>query len=73
MNRYDELLGGFAHLSMGTSEISFISHAHGRERRSQRGIIKKELQAAIKNGKKERVANGRNGDGRWKFTHNGVV
>ena len=56
-----------------TVDISLISHTHGRERRAERNILREELQAAIKYGAKERANPGRNGDKRWRYTHNGVV
>merc|ERR1711903_336415 len=51
-----------------TSEFTLVSHAHGRERRAERGIQRRELQAAIKYGEKVAAARGR-----WRFTHQGVV
>lgn len=36
-----------------TSEVPFFSSLHGRERRDLRGIDRRDLQAAIKDGKKE--------------------
>ncbi|KAK3232626.1 hypothetical protein CYMTET_57028 [Cymbomonas tetramitiformis] len=59
--------------SLQTSEHTLISHTHGRERRAERSIEKKELQEAIKYGRKEHANPGRNGDSRWKYTHRGVV
>jgi hypothetical protein len=59
--------------SLRTEDISLISHTHGRERRAQRGIMRRELQAAIKYGLRERANPGRDGGLRWRFTHEGVV
>ncbi|KAK3275216.1 hypothetical protein CYMTET_16642 [Cymbomonas tetramitiformis] len=59
--------------SLQTSEHTLISHTHGRERRTERSIEKRELQEAIKYGRKERANPGRNGEARWKYTHRGVV
>ena len=36
-----------------TSDVSLVSHSHGRNRRAERGIVKKNLQRAIKYGRKE--------------------
>mmetsp|Transcript_10216 Transcript_10216/g.16539 ORF Transcript_10216/g.16539 Transcript_10216/m.16539 type:complete len:690 (+) Transcript_10216:55-2124(+) len=56
-----------------TSDITLISHAHGRQRRQERGIRRKDLQAAIKHGRKEEANPGPKGQLRWKYTHRGVV
>ena len=56
-----------------TSEISFISSVHGRERRSERDITVRDLQAAVKYGVKERGFPDRLGAPRWKYTHGDVV
>ena len=56
-----------------TSSLTLISHAHGRERREERGIEKRALQAAVKYGVREPANPGRAGDQRWRFTHEGVV
>ena len=56
-----------------TDDVSIISHTHGRERRAERSIQRRELQAAIKHGRRERANPGRDGSTRWRFTHNGVV
>ena len=56
-----------------TSEFTLVSHAHGRERRAERGIQRRELQAAIKHGEKVAANPGRRGEKRWRFTHQGVV
>ena len=59
--------------ALRTSAVTLISHAHGRERRAERGILRRELQAAIKHGEKVAANPGRRGEKRWRFTHNGVV
>eukprot|EP00798_Chlamydomonas_sp_ICE-L_P013595 gene13595-19468_t len=58
---------------LATSRISIVSHAHGREHRAERGIEKRELQEAVKYGRKERANPGRDGSTRWRYTHKGVV
>ncbi|KAJ8599256.1 hypothetical protein CTAYLR_006219 [Chrysophaeum taylorii] len=58
---------------MATSEVPLVSHAHGRMRRIERQIERRELQAAVKYGRKERANPGVNGEKRWRFTHKGVV
>ena len=58
---------------MPTEDISLISHTHGRERRAERNIQRKELQAAIKYGTKERANPGRDNSTRWRYTYDGVV
>ena len=63
----------FSQLSLSTSEITLLSHTHGRERRATRGIMKDELKAAIKYGKKERAHPGTSSAPRWRFTHCNVV
>ncbi|GAX72732.1 hypothetical protein CEUSTIGMA_g188.t1 [Chlamydomonas eustigma] len=59
--------------SVATSAVSMISHVHGRQRRDERSITRRELQEAIKYGQKLRANPGRNGDERWRYTHKGVV
>ncbi|KAL7548108.1 hypothetical protein ACHAWF_011406 [Thalassiosira exigua] len=59
--------------SLRTEDITLISHTHGRARRSERNILRRELQAAIKYGTKERANPGRDGCHRWRFTYDGVV
>jgi hypothetical protein len=51
-----------------TSLISILSCVHGRLRREERDIDKRDLQAALKHGTRER-----NFKGRWKFEHDGVI
>ena len=58
---------------LGTSDVTLISCDHGRQRRSERKIKRRELQEAVKYGKKERANPGRSGELRWRFTHRGVV
>ena len=55
--------------SLDTSSISIVSHDHGRLRREERGIERRELQEAVKYGKKERANPGRNGSSRWRYTY----
>ena len=52
-----------------TSSVSLVSHAHGRARREERGIERRELQEAVKYGRKERANPGRNEEIRWRYTH----
>ena len=56
-----------------TEDITLISHDHGRDRRIERTIDKKELQAAIKYGIKTSANPGRDGSQRWRYTYNNVV
>ena len=56
-----------------TEDVSLISHAHGRYRRAERNILRRELQAAIKYGNKESANPGRDGALRWRYTYDGVV
>ena len=56
-----------------TSDISFISSAHGRERRSERDIAVRDLQAAVKYGVKEPGFPNKLGELRWKYTYGDVV
>ena len=51
-----------------TSTIEFYSTLHGEQRRRERGLNKRDLQAAVKHGKKERGHSGR-----WKYTFADVV
>ena len=55
--------------SVLTDDVTVISATHGRERRAERGILKSELQAAVKHGRKEAG----NLPGRIKHVHNGVA
>jgi hypothetical protein len=56
-----------------TEDVTLASHTHGRERRAERNIQRRELQAAIKYGRKEAANPGRDGSVRWRYTYNGVV
>ena len=69
----DDLNRMFSDLNMSTEDVTLISHTHGRNRRSERGIDKLDLKKAIKYGKKERANPGRKGDQRWRYTYQGVV
>ena len=51
-----------------TSTIEFISSLHGRQRRRERDLSKRDLQAAVKHGTKECSIKGR-----WKYTFADVV
>ena len=59
--------------SLPTEDITLISHTHGRERRAERHVVRRELQAAIKHGKKELANPGRDGSRRWRYTYESVV
>jgi len=59
--------------SLATSQVELHSAPHGRKRREERGIGKRELQAALKHGRRERANPGRDGKVRWRYTHKGVV
>ncbi|ETV75399.1 hypothetical protein H257_10250 [Aphanomyces astaci] len=52
----------------GTSDVTLLSCVHGRDRRSQRAIAKRDLQAAIKYGTKEASIKDR-----WKYTFANIV
>lgn len=56
-----------------TEDVTLISHVHGRQRRSERNIQRRELQAAIKHGVRESANPGRDGSLRWRYTYKGVV
>ena len=57
-----------------TSEIAFESSAHGLQRRTQRNISVRDLQAAVKYGVKERgYPHPRTGEARWRYTYMDVV
>ncbi|PNH12301.1 Eukaryotic elongation factor 2 kinase [Tetrabaena socialis] len=60
-------------IDLPTSSITVVSHTHGRERREERGIDRRELQETVKHGRRERANPGRDGKPRWRFTHKGVV
>ncbi|GFR40057.1 hypothetical protein Agub_g595 [Astrephomene gubernaculifera] len=73
VDAFSRLVTSFSKRDLPTSSISLISHAHGRQRREERGIERRELQEAIKYGRKERANPGRDGKPRWRYTHKGVV
>ena len=57
-----------------TQDIPFVSSIHGRERRTQRDISKRDLQSAVKYGIKERgFPHPKTGAKRWKYTYNDIV
>lgn len=57
-----------------TSEVPFFSSLHGRQRRQLRGIDRKDLQAAVKHGKKEPgFPHPVTGARRWKYTWADIV
>lgn len=58
---------------IATSDISFISHTHGRKRRAERSIKKRELQQVLKYGRPVPSTPGRRGDMRWKFIHKNIA
>jgi len=59
-----------SNVELPTEEVPFISSTHGRERRSQRNIAKRDLQAARKYGVCESGYPHRTtGEPTWKFTH----
>lgn len=51
-----------------TSEITILSNEHGRLRREQRDISKRDLQVALKRGERKRCYKGR-----WMITHDGLI
>jgi Alpha-kinase family len=51
-----------------TSLITILSSVHGRLRREERDISKRDLQAALKYGTRQR-----NFKGRWKVEHDGII
>ena len=55
-----------------TSCVEFITGIHGEQRRRERDVTKRDLQAAVKNGTKER-SYGKNGEPRWKYTFADVI
>ena len=55
-----------------TSAVTVLSSVHGRQRRQERDISKKDLQAAIRYGKKEPTTSQR-GDPCWKYTFADIV
>ena len=63
----NDLINRMSGLSLKTSDISLVSHTHGRNRRAERDIAKKNLQRAIKYGKVESSRPGQ--DGRPRQAH----
>ncbi len=60
--------------SRATAEFTVLSSRHGRARRQLRNISKRDLQAAIKYGKRQPAhPDRRTGKPRWKFVHDGLV
>lgn len=56
-----------------TSAITIVEADHGRMRREQRGIHKKDLQAAKKHGVREEGFPWPNGDATSKYTYKNIV
>jgi Mg-chelatase subunit ChlD len=56
-----------------TSQVTFIEAAHGRLRRQQRGIDKRDLQRAKKYGTRRRGRNRPNGDPTSVYTYNDIT
>jgi len=52
--------------------VDFIASVHGEQRRRERDVTKRDLQAAVKYGKKERTY-GHQGKPSWKYTFADVV
>ena len=59
--------------SSTTSAVDILSSAHGRRRRRERLISKRDLQAAVKYGKKEEALRAKGSVLRWKYTFAGIV
>lgn len=60
-------------VNVPTSAVTFVETEHGRLRRKQRGIDKKDLQAARKHGVREGAHPRTNGDRTSKYTHKDIV
>ena len=56
-----------------TSLVTILSSAHGRQRRAEREINKRDLQAAVKYGVREPAGLSKLGAPRWMYTFAGVV
>lgn len=57
-----------------TSDIPFFSSLHGKKRRAERAIDRRDLQAAVKHGKKQPAKRDpRTGAKRWKYSHADIV
>ena len=54
------------------SVVEILSFVHGRQRRQERLINKRDLQAAVKYGEKEATVNSKGKRG-WKYTFSGIV
>eukprot|EP01052_Picozoa_sp_SAG31_P053046 SAG31_NODE_13401_length_872_cov_0.855110_1_plen_166_part_01 len=62
--------------SLHTTAVEFHSSIHGRHRRQQRGIQKRDLQRAVLHGRRERTygpGGYRHRQPRWKYTYEGIV
>ena len=57
-------------VELATSYVEIISHIHGSQRRAERSIDKRDLQAAVKHGTKE--IQHCNGEIRYKYTFAGL-
>jgi Mg-chelatase subunit ChlD len=60
-------------MNVPTSLLTFVETQHGRLRRQQRGIDKKDLQAAIKYGKRFNYFPRRNGDECSRYVYNDIT
>ena len=56
-----------------TELVTILSGKHGRERREQRSISKRQLQAAVKHGERTPAKPDKRGAKRWKYTYKGIV
>ena len=57
-----------------TSDIPFFSSLHGKRRRAERGIDRRDLQAAVKHGKKQLAKRDpQTGARRWKYTYADII
>ncbi len=67
-------ISSFSDATVATSSVSILSSPHGRQRRLERNIAKRDLQAAVKYGSKEPgIPNRRTGDPTWKYTFGDIV
>uniref|UniRef100_A0A7S2JX26 Alpha-type protein kinase domain-containing protein n=1 Tax=Leptocylindrus danicus TaxID=163516 RepID=A0A7S2JX26_9STRA len=60
-------------MNQPTSAVTVLSSTHGRQRRMERNIAKRDLQAAIKYGEKEATRSPMTGKRGWKYTFAGNV
>ncbi len=61
-------------VSETTSSVTVLSSPHGRQRRHERNISKRDLQAAVKYGRREPgIPNHRTGEATWKYTFCDIV